>query len=967
VTASPVEEENMSEQRAVLLTDLVDSTRLVAQLGDAAASQLWEAHDRVARDLLRRWHGREIDKSDGFLLLFEAVADAAAYALEYHRALAALPEPLHARAGLHVGEVTLRENPPDDVALGAKPLEVDGLAKALAARVMALARGGQTLLTAQACALLGRPASSVGHWRLKGMDEPLPLYVLDDATASIDPPADSDKGYRVTQRDGLWVPLREVRHGLPAERDAFIGRQPALASLAAKFRQDHGRLVSVVGVGGTGKTRLALRHAWTQLGEYAGGAWFCDLSQARDIDGLLLAVSQGLGVPLGRVDPTEQLGAALAGRAHCLVLLDNCEQVAREVGDTLGHWLERAPQVHFVATSREALGIAGEQVLMLEPMSRPEGVALFCLRSTAAGEKVPPSDPDVDKLVRLLDGLPLAIELAAARVRVMSVRQLLGRMSERLNLLSASRGRIDRQATLRAAFDWSWDLLSSAERIALAQLSVFEGRITLRAAEAALDLSVADAPLSVTDALQSLAEKSLLLHRSDDTFAMLASVQAYADEQLRVAKRRAESGLMVQLQTQRRHAAYFAGLGAARAIDDRCGDLDNLITATRRAAAMGEGALAVDALEGAWAALRLRGPYRLGIELTRMVREIAGLDARARARVGRMQGWVLEACGQVGPAAQAFEEALASARQAGDTRCEAQVLAHLGDQHANMGESERAREEFEAALALARDASDTVIAAHSGLGNLHAFQGRFADARREFDAALAAARAVGDRRWEGGSLGNLGLNCYYQGHMAEAEAFYDQALAIARELGDRQREGNTLCNIGILYWTQGRNADARSALDAALEVARDMGHARLECVVLCNLGLVVEGLAAPDEAHDHFEAALRVATDLADRRSQGQVLGYLGILHARQGRYAHARTCLDDGERLLVEVGDRSSLGVLTCGRAEALWLAGDAAGARRAHEDAIALAGEVEAELESEFGQALARVRQLLGDSTSA
>ena len=169
----------MHEARALLLTDVVDSTKLSESIGDAAMAEVWAAHDRVARDLLPTWHGREIDKTDGMLLLFEVAADAVNYALAYHEALAGMAVPLKARAGLHVGAVILRENNPEDVARGAKPLEVDGLAKPTAARVMSIARGGQTLLTPEARQALGQTAlklESHGFWMIKGLSDPLELF-----------------------------------------------------------------------------------------------------------------------------------------------------------------------------------------------------------------------------------------------------------------------------------------------------------------------------------------------------------------------------------------------------------------------------------------------------------------------------------------------------------------------------------------------------------------------------------------------------------------------------------------------------------------------------------------------------------------------------------------------------------------------------------------------------------------------
>src|SRR5690349_8031949 len=174
-----------------LPTDVVDSTALSAALGDVGMAALWTAHDRVARDLLERWSGREIDKSDGLLLLFDRAADALGYALDYHRALAQLDPPLRARAGLHTGPLLLRENSAADVARGAKPLEVDGLAKPTAARVAALAAGGQTLLTAAARAALGETVwrmHSHGHWHLKGVPEPVELFEAGEADAPFTPP-----------------------------------------------------------------------------------------------------------------------------------------------------------------------------------------------------------------------------------------------------------------------------------------------------------------------------------------------------------------------------------------------------------------------------------------------------------------------------------------------------------------------------------------------------------------------------------------------------------------------------------------------------------------------------------------------------------------------------------------------------------------------------------------------------------
>jgi len=234
------------------------------------------------------------------------------------------------------------------------------------------------------------------------------------------------------------------------------------------------------------------RFGWDSLGKFPGGVWFCDLSQARDLDGIVHAVALGLDVPLSKDDPVTQIGHAVAGRGQCLVILDNYEQVARHADETLGRWLNRAGNARFLVTSREVLGLSGEEVFALAPLSAADSLLLFVRRAAAAKPEFQPSREDeaaIAPLVKLLEGLPLAIELAAARVRVMPPRMLLARMTQRFKLLASGGGRVDRQATLRAVFDWSWDLLSLPEKTALAQLSVFEGGFTLESAEAILDLS----------------------------------------------------------------------------------------------------------------------------------------------------------------------------------------------------------------------------------------------------------------------------------------------------------------------------------------------------------------------------------------------------------------------------------------------------------------------------------------------
>ena len=956
--------------RALLLTDIVDSTRVAQELGDAAFAALSLAHDRASRDLLPHWRGREIDKTDGLLLLFESAADAVGYALAYHRSLVRLGLPFKARAGLHVGPVTLRPNSAADVALGAKPLEIEGINKPIAARVMALAHGGQTLLSEAARRQLGEGDDALrlqshGHWRLKGLPEPLELFEVGEPGAPFMPPPDAAKAYRVVRQGDLWQPVREIKHSIPAEHDSFVGRHEPMQALAHNFEQGI-RLVSVLGMGGTGKTRLVTHFGRHWLGEFGGGVWFCDLSKARGLDGIAYAVAQGLEVPLGTGDPVTQLGHAIAGRGDCLVILDNFEQVTRHAAETLGKWLDRAAEAHFLVTTREVLGLPGEQVLALAPLLPDEAAHLFLQRAKAAKPDFLPTTDDlaaIDPLVKLLDGLPLAVELAAARVRVMPARTLLARMRERFKLLVSSGGRVDRQATLRAVFDWSWELLTEPEKAALAQLSVFEGGLTLEAGEAVLDLSGCPQAAWPVDLLQSLVQKSFIYQVGDARFGLLVSVQEYAGEHLCTPHRYAGSGPDAALSAQTRHGAYFAGLEEGAATVGSFAELDNYVVACRRAVSRGDADMAATLLEGAWSALRLKGPFRVGSELAYQVLGSPALGTRAAARAQWVAGNAQQWCGLDAQACEHFTVALALARQCGDLQCAGHAMRHLGDLDVRAGRVDAARYHYGAAMAAARELRDLRIESdvHNGLGNFEERIGRIDDARTHYESALSLARVAGDRQREGSILGNLGSLYADEGRMDAAVTSHEAALAAARETGNLHLEGNSLCNLGMLYQLLGRPADAKPRLAAALSAARSLGHAQLECNVLCNLGIVFESLAVPEQAQSHYEAASAMARTLGDPGSEGQFLGYLGLLHARQARYEDGRRCLDAGQSLLIAVSEQIGLAVLLCSRAEAEHLAGDRATALAALAAADAISTEVGAGPASEIGISLARVRALV------
>ncbi len=955
---------------ALLFTDVVDSTRLHEQVGDERARQLWAEHDRAARELLRHWRGREIGRGDGFLILFESCADALAFALDYHAALARLAVPFSARVGMHWGPVALRHNAAADVAGGATPYEVDGLALPTAARVMSAAAGGQTLLSGAAmrelpvAALHGRVHCAHGHWRLKGLDAPVDLHEVGAAGTALAPPPDSAKAHRVVWRDGQWAAAAALPNNLGAEPDRFVGRDAELQALASAFDGGH-RLVTLLGAGGIGKTRLAQRYARGWLGNWPGGAWFCDLSAARGLDGIVHAVAQALDLPLGRSDPVQQLTVTLAGRDDCLLVLDNFEQVARHAAASLGVWLRGLPRVRFLVTSREVLGLTGEHLVGLGPLAVPEAQALFRERMQAAGldaALAPDDAAALPALVEMLDGMPLAIELAASRARVMPPADQLRRIGERFWLLAGRGGRLDRQATLRATLDWSWDLLSAAEQRALAQLSVFEGGFTLPAVEAVLDLAACAPAPWPADVLQSLVERSLVQRLHARRFALLRSVQDYAAERLAVLDPAAAA----------RHWRYYAGLTEAQATEPRGVELDNLVAACRRAAADARAAsadvdCAIAALGHAWAVLRLSGPFRAALDLAAPLANRGDLSPLQRARVLRVLGTAEELLGQRQQAHGHYLEGRALAQREGDRVLQAFFACFAAVIDADSGHPDPALAELEAAIALAPGHADVEIVARNALGNLEMGRGRLAEARDHFESALPLALQHGRRRWLGGLRGNLGALALMSGARHEALEHLCGALEIATELADRTWAGNAHCNLGLLFHEMGDHSAAMAELGAATEIAAAIGHRRLEATALCNLALVHQARSEPGLACDAFRRAAGLAQALQDPRLEAEFLGYLGEHLCLMHRRAEAEDCFERAQHAAEPLNDAYVRAALCCRHALGMAHLDDGAAACRELSRASDLARTLGAEPpDSELQRLLRRARAAVSSRCS-
>jgi predicted ATPase/class 3 adenylate cyclase len=503
-----------------LFTDIEGSTRLLHELGPAGYAEALVEHRRIVREAAAAQGGVEVDtQGDAFFIAFPTAGGAAAAARVARDGLEA--GRVRVRMGLHTGV-------PTPTAEGYVGLDVHR-----GARIAALAHGSQILVSPSTAALLDpEPLRELGRHRLKDFEGAVRLYQLDDRE---------------------FPPLRTPGSvELPTPATPFLGREQELFDAVSLVYERDPRVLTIVGPGGTGKTRFAIELARLLGDDAEGGTVFVPLAPLRDAEFVLPAVADRLGASA----PDPAAIAARIGERRTHLVCDNLEQLLPGVARPLAELVAAAPALKLFATSREALRIQGEAELDLPPLVREEAIALFCERAQAVRPDVTRTDAVV-RLCERLDGLPLALELAAARTKLLAPETLLERLSDRLDTLKGTRDAEERHMTLRATIAWSYDLLDEGERALFTKLGVFRGGCTLETAEV-----VCDADL---DTLASLLDKSLLRRRTgqlgEERYWLLETIREFALERLR------ESGSEDDL--RRRHAERMLEIARAQRDDEK--------------------------------------------------------------------------------------------------------------------------------------------------------------------------------------------------------------------------------------------------------------------------------------------------------------------------------------------------------------------------------------------------------------
>ena len=754
-----------------LLTDVVGSTR-AWESAPAAMREAMAGHDRIVAGCLTQHRGIEVPSGragDSILAVFPSAADAATCAISLQRDFGAERWPagatLEVRVALHSGEAELREG------------QYHGQALNRCARLLATCHGGQILLTTATEQLLvdelppRAELRDLGWHRLKDLTRPEHVFQLVD----VDHPSEFPP----------ILSLQRQATNLPIQLTAFIGREGELQQL--RELHERGRSLTLTGPGGSGKTRLALELASELVPDHADGVWFIELAP---VSGNLVpqAVLETLRL---KEQGSRRLADTLTDHLrerHSLLVLDNCEHVVDTVAELTAELLKECEGLKVLATSREPLKVPGEVTWRVPPLGRDEAVRLFADRATTHEARFRITDENIDLVVRIcerVDRIPLAIELAAARVPVMPLDEILGRLENRFGLLTAgSRTTVSRQQTLRATLDWSHDLLGDPEKILFRRVAIFAGRFSLDAAEAVCsgDRLSADA---VLDPLARLVDKSMVTLDAG-RYRCLETIRSYGRERLEAAE---EPDPL-----QARLGAYLIGLAEARE-PGRLADW-------------------LDRVDAVYDDIRATLTWSVATEP----------ELGMRLAVALLVFWQLR--GHASEPRQ-FAEAIL-ARTPANSRLRPAAL-HLAGAFAYLqGDFEAARRRIDEAVTEARTAGEwpTVLLALERSGLMAAAAGDLAASQEALDQALKLARELRDQASEASILHQLGLRASQKPDLPAARSLLEESLELRRTLERSDEASMSLTFLAAVALLQSDAETAQRCIVESLEIGRALRDRR---------------------------------------------------------------------------------------------------------------------------------------------
>lgn len=859
-----------------LFADMEGSTRLIQDLGDGYLPLLLEYHSRI-RKSVEDHGGRSVGtEGDGYFASFATASDGFAAAIEAQRALAEGAWPsgvqVRARMGLHIGDAS-------ESAEGLVGVDIHR-----AARIAAAAHGGQVLVSAAIQRLVGGalPAGvelrDLGEHQLKDLSAPERIFQLVIAGIEADFP-----------------PIRTLHshaHNLPIQTTSFVGRDGDVR--VVRVLLDSQRLITLTGSGGAGKTRLALQIAAESVDEFADGAWLVEFAT---LIGTGVAAETAVALRLREEPGRPAIDTVLEylQSRNVLLVLDNCEHLLEPVAAFVRSVLATAQDVRIITTSREALKVPGEALYPVAPLGLTSqddqlapAIQLFAERAALINPGIGVDESNLRDLTLIcerLDGIPLAIELAAARLRMLSVRQLAERLDDIFKVLGGStRSGMPQHRTLRATIDWSYDLLGERGQLHLNALSVFDDGFSLEAVEDVCGRM--EGGEDAFEVLGDLIDASLVQteHGEDTRYRLLETIRQYGAERL------AEDGDLRD-ELQRRHADHFLHVARAGAEGLRGTDYRRWVDKLDREAGNFRAAIRWSLIRheiatgmGLGAALT-RFWYREGrwSEATEWLDALLGEDPQEGtadfANVLRWRTGLASGAGDLAAANELAERASAAAEAAGGGELLAKAYNVEADLAWRSARLHDAAELYRAALGLLAESDDPqLLLVLSNLAFLLLENGDVLEAERlAHELALACRKLGADER---NHLPRLrGEIAFFKGELPEAERQWSDALVAAELRSFRPLEVRAHHDLAMVALVAQDNELARSRGERALELGREIPDKSLTSRILTILGRLAVASGYLEEAERRFEAAIDLATQA--RSSQGLILAILGAARGR--------------------------------------------------------------------------------------
>lgn len=897
----------------LMFTDVEGSTAAWERHGSSFGEAL-QTHDSIVRTAVSNNRGYIVKNvGDGFMAVFAAAADAVRGAIDIQTQLAAVPLTeawqtvggVRVRIGLHTGEPAYR----DDDYFGS-PVN-------RASRIADAAHGGMVLCSdttyAEAGDLLSESIITKDHLahRLKDLGAPVHLFEI------------RDPGFESLWCDRPLRTLESLQHNFPEQVTSLVGRRRERDDLNALLSKNQSRLITLTGPGGTGKTRLALQIAADRLQDYKDGVWLVDLSVLKDPAAVASTIAHALHV---EVPPSADARAALLNflrTKRVLLILDNFEQVA-DAAPMVSDLLRECSGLTCLVTSREILHLTGERDYPVEPLSAPpaapsaacptaspiiasaidwtsyESVQLFVERSHSVKPDFVLSDstgPVVGEICRRLDGIPLAVELAAARVRGISPAQILERLTRRFDILASTLRDVPaRQQTLRSTIDWSYDLLTESEQKLFCELAVFTGGFFLDAAENVCQTQGA------FDLVFSLRDKSLL--KTADVmgelrYYMLETIRDYALQKLLtlgevegLRDRHAEFYLKRAADWSEKLAS--AGTDADKAAQIFRADLDNMRAGMDWADAKGRPSVTMEYGKALFPYLRRHG----------MVEECETRLAVADD----------------------------AARQVGNLHTLARLLNQRGLLHMERADLLPALRFFEESRGISSDQGDQarVLVASINLGNVHWMLGEFSKARERWEDAQRLTISTNQPRYEAFIRENLGILACQGGRLEEAEKHYSASLEMHRRNGNQEGIASTLYNSSEVARTKGEFSRAVDMLEQSHAIYTGLDHQRGIAFASLRLGLAHMDMGNTQAARQRIDEGLHIARVTGNRHGEMYGTTYLAKLAVLAGDLESAKTLFNKAYALGAALSDRKHRADMLRYVAELLSVQGDIRGAAR-------------------------------------